>query len=174
MLLKDYRFELVLPECNPSALTVNAVAELDEDIGEVLPYLNASLRGCRFYPEGNFLRILQGGRVITLYPRKITVTGLRDREEAARVLSEVKELINQTYANRRSITPSYKKGDEVKPLQVYNLLPRTNCKKCGEPSCFAFAARLVKQEAELAACAPLAEPAWQENRQKLAALLMLT
>lgn len=118
MLLRDYRFELVLPECNPSALTINAVAKLDEDIGEVLPYLNASLRGCRFYPEGNFLRFLQEGRVITLYPRKITVTGLRDREEAARVLSEVKELINQTYANRQNITPSYKKGGEVKPLQV--------------------------------------------------------
>jgi ArsR family metal-binding transcriptional regulator len=171
VLLKDYRLELVLPECNSSSLTVNAVAELDEDIGEVLPYLNASLRGCRFYPEGNFLRFLQGGRVITLYPRKITVTGLRDREEAARILNEVKELVNQTYANRQNITPSYKKGDEVKPLQVYNLLPRTNCKKCGEPSCFAFAARLVKQEAELAACTPLAEPAWQENRQILAALL---
>ncbi|MGB9845945.1 MAG: (Fe-S)-binding protein [Desulfotomaculales bacterium] len=125
MLLKDYRLELVLPECNPSSLTVNAVAELDEDIGEVLPYLNASLGGCRFYPEGNFLR------------------------------------------------SSYKKGDEAKPLQVYNLLPRTNCKKCGEPSCFAFAARLVKQEAELAACTPLAEPAGQENRHKLAALLGL-
>jgi len=134
--------------------------------------LNASLRGCRFYPEGNFLRFLQGGRVITLYPRKITVTGLRDREEAARILSEVKELINQTYANRQNITPSYKKGDEVKPLQVYNLLPRTNCKKCGEPSCFAFAARLVKQEAELAACVALNETALAANKEKLEELML--
>ena len=45
MLLKNYKFDITLPECNLSALTVNAIAQLSDDISEVFPYLNATLKG---------------------------------------------------------------------------------------------------------------------------------
>jgi acetyl-CoA decarbonylase/synthase, CODH/ACS complex subunit gamma len=37
-------------------------------------------------------------------------------------------------------------------LEIYKLLPRTNCKKCGYPTCLAFAMALASKKAELAAC----------------------
>ncbi len=37
-------------------------------------------------------------------------------------------------------------------LQVYKLLPQTNCKECGFPTCLAFAMKLAAKQAELAAC----------------------
>ena len=46
MLLKDYSFETMLPECNPMAETINAIAHLSDDIGEVLPYLAAVIKVC--------------------------------------------------------------------------------------------------------------------------------
>ncbi len=37
-------------------------------------------------------------------------------------------------------------------LEIYKLLPRTNCKKCGYPTCLAFAMVLATKKVELAAC----------------------
>jgi acetyl-CoA decarbonylase/synthase complex subunit gamma len=37
-------------------------------------------------------------------------------------------------------------------LQVYKLLPQTNCKECGFPTCLAFAMKLAQKGTELAKC----------------------
>jgi len=37
-------------------------------------------------------------------------------------------------------------------LQIYKLLPRTNCKECGLATCLAFAMRLAAKQAELDSC----------------------
>jgi len=44
-------------------------------------------------------------------------------------------------------------------LQIYKLLPRTNCKECGFPTCLAFAMKLAAKQAELAACPYVSEEA---------------
>ena len=105
MLLKDYSFETMLPECNPMAETINAIANLSEDIGEVLPYLAAVIKVCTYDEETKTLTFRHDGKGIALYPRRITVTKLSDREEAKGVLEELKALINKTYDNRHDIQP---------------------------------------------------------------------
>lgn len=42
-------------------------------------------------------------------------------------------------------------------FSVYKLLPQTNCKKCGETNCMAFAVKLVSQKITLDECTPLFE-----------------
>ncbi len=37
-------------------------------------------------------------------------------------------------------------------IQIYKLLPKTNCKDCGLPTCLAFAMKLAAKQIELAAC----------------------
>jgi acetyl-CoA decarbonylase/synthase complex subunit gamma len=37
-------------------------------------------------------------------------------------------------------------------LEIYKLLPKTNCKECGFPTCLAFAMKLAAKQAELSAC----------------------
>jgi acetyl-CoA decarbonylase/synthase complex subunit gamma len=37
-------------------------------------------------------------------------------------------------------------------LAIYKLLPKTNCKECGFPTCLAFGMKLAAKQAELAAC----------------------
>jgi acetyl-CoA decarbonylase/synthase complex subunit gamma len=44
-------------------------------------------------------------------------------------------------------------------LQIYKLLPRTNCKDCGFPTCLAFAMKLAQKQVELAACPHVSEEA---------------
>ena len=37
-------------------------------------------------------------------------------------------------------------------IQIFKLLPGSNCKKCGSPTCLAFAMNLASGKAELDAC----------------------
>jgi len=44
-------------------------------------------------------------------------------------------------------------------LQIFKLLPKTNCGECGVPTCMAFAMKLAAKNAELAACPYASEEA---------------
>ena len=37
-------------------------------------------------------------------------------------------------------------------IEIYKLLPQTNCKECGFPTCLAFAMKLAAKQAELGDC----------------------
>src|SRR5512133_2079955 len=37
-------------------------------------------------------------------------------------------------------------------IQIYKMLPQTNCKECGFPTCLAFAMKLAAKQVELAGC----------------------
>lgn len=50
-------------------------------------------------------------------------------------------------------------------MQIYKLLPRTNCKDCGFPTCLAFAMKLAAKQADLADCPHVSE----ESKAKLSA-----
>jgi len=55
----------------------------------------------------------------------------------------------------------------ISPIDVYKLLPRTNCKECGEENCMAFATKLVNREASLKDCSPLLEEKYKGSYQKI-------
>jgi len=167
MLLNDYTFETSLPECNTFAETLNAIAELSDDIGEVLPYLAAVIKPCSYDDNTKILTFKRDGKGIAMYPRQIAVTKLRDRDEAKQVLDELTDLVNNTWENRANIRPCYKKGGELKYLDVFRLLPGTNCGKCGQPTCLAFATKLVQQEATINQCSPLFQERFEEKRKKM-------
>jgi len=44
-------------------------------------------------------------------------------------------------------------------IQIYKLLPQTNCKDCGFPTCLAFAMKLAAKQVELAKCPHVSEEA---------------
>jgi acetyl-CoA decarbonylase/synthase complex subunit gamma len=44
-------------------------------------------------------------------------------------------------------------------IQIFKLLPKTNCKKCGFPTCLAFAMKLAQGGVELSACPDVSEEA---------------
>ncbi len=50
-------------------------------------------------------------------------------------------------------------------IQIYQLLPQTNCKECGFPTCMAFAMKLAAKQAELTACPYVSD----EAKEKLSA-----
>jgi ArsR family metal-binding transcriptional regulator len=167
MLLHKYDLKIVLSECNPSSLKVNALADLSDDISEVLPYLNTVLKGLQYYPEEKILTVKKEGRLISFRPRQIALTKLEDENEATVVMEELKRIVNETYANRDHIKPTYTSRPIPRPLDIFKLLPGKNCKECGEPTCMAFALKLINDELELNQCPLLLKKEFEVNRLKL-------
>jgi acetyl-CoA decarbonylase/synthase complex subunit gamma len=62
-----------------------------------------------------------------------------------------------------------KKGGlkELSPIDIYKLLPKINCKECGQDNCMAFATKIVNREVEIDSCKPLLKP---ENAKAYAKL----
>ena len=171
MLLRDYTLRIVLSDCNPSSQKVNAIAELPVDISEILPYLNSLLKGLQYNGEERILTVKRGGHLISFRPREISITKLEDEDEAKMAVEELKEIINETYASREQIKPTYTSRPIPRPLDIFNLLPGTNCKECGEQACLAFALKLAGQEAGILKCSPLFSDKYQEKRKVLFELL---
>ena len=97
---------------------------------------------------------------------------IEDEKEAEELLEWLRNLINGTYEKRDQIEPNYSMAAELKALDIFKFLPGTNCKKCGEPTCLAFAVKLVGRDTEIIKCNPLLlEEKYQEKRQVLAELL---
>ncbi|MBY8999266.1 MAG: acetyl-CoA decarbonylase/synthase complex subunit gamma, partial [Candidatus Thorarchaeota archaeon] len=44
---------------------------------------------------------------------------------------------------------------ELSPIDIYKLLPKTNCKECREENCMAFATKIVNREIQINKCLPL-------------------
>ncbi len=53
-------------------------------------------------------------------------------------------------------------------IQIYKLLPQTNCKECGFPTCLAFAMKLAAKQVELSACPYVSEEAKRQLAESAA------
>jgi ArsR family metal-binding transcriptional regulator len=170
MLLHSYKITRTLP-CLADPMKIRVIAEVSEEIHEVFPYLNAVLKGCIYNHPANTLTIRQDQKLITLHVLHITLAKIEDENEAEELLKWLKDLINETFEGRAQIEPNYSMAAELKALDIFKLLPGTNCKECGEPTCLAFAVKLVGRDIEIAKCDPLFLDKHQEKRKVLTELL---
>jgi ArsR family metal-binding transcriptional regulator len=170
MLLQDYKVTKVRRNlCNPEWILVTA--ELSDDISKVFPYLNAVVKNAVYTPEAQNLNFKMDAGAISLMPREMSVGQVACEEDAIKVLDYVKEMINDTWEKRASITPVYERKEEIKAKDILDLLPKTNCRDCGLPTCFAFAVALLKGQKLLKECPALNKPEFAQDKESLARLL---
>ncbi len=155
MLIQTYLFDIFTPPCNPGAERFAARASLTVDISEVLPYLNASLPGAIYMPEANALTWKKGGHVVSFHAFEIAISDVEDREAAKEELQELVTLVNHTWVNRSGIIKDTSTRKRPAPMQIYQLLPNTNCKECGEATCYSFALKLAAGQRSLEECPPI-------------------
>ena len=142
---------------------MHCFAHLDQDVGRALPYLNTVLGGFEYIQDPPSVTFKAQGKLITVHGRKIAVNALKDEAEAEKIVAWLKREINDAWENRDQIVPSTKKAPRPQLIEILKLLPKTNCKKCGEPTCMVFATRLAEGAKGIDACEPLAS----EQRLKL-------
>jgi ArsR family metal-binding transcriptional regulator len=170
LLLRSYQITRILP-CLADPEKIRVIAEIPDEIHEVFPYLNAILKGCIYNHPALTLTIKKDGKLFTLHAHHITLAKIEDEKEAEEILGWLKNLINDTYESRAQIEPNYSMAAELKALDIFKLLPGTNCRKCGEPTCLAFAVKLVGRDIEITKCDPLFSEKYQEKEKVLIELL---
>lgn len=141
--------------CIADEKKIRLIAYFSCDISEILPYLNAVIKGASYNKNAPTLTYTKGRRVINLYNIKVAVAKADDIVDAWNILNEIKGLINETYQNKDKIKPNYEEKVKVTALQIYGWLPKTNCRVCGEAACLAFAVKLLLGEQKLENCKPL-------------------
>jgi ArsR family metal-binding transcriptional regulator len=137
-----------------------------------MPYLNATLRGAVYNHAAKALTWKKGGRNIAFHSYKIAAGNLEDRAEAERVIQGLIKTVNRTWERRAEITPDYETRQRPTPMAVYQLLPQTNCKECGEPTCFSFALKLAASQKKITDCPPLSEAAYAAKLAALQAIVI--
>ena len=163
MLLKSYTKEIFNNECMPGAMTVQCLAHLAEDVGKALPYLNATLGGHTYTRKPPSVTFKIQGKLITVHSNKIAINALKDKEEATKIIEWLKREINAAWENRREIEPCYDSKPGPKLFEILRLLPKTNCRECGQSTCMVFAS-MVAEGAKVAEDCPALE---NPNRKKL-------
>ena len=163
MLLKSYSKEIFRPECNPGFESVHCIAHLVQNIEAVLPYLNAVLGGFEYLNDPPAVIFRSQGKLITVHGSKIAINALQDANEADKILRWLQREINAAWNNRANIEPSYEGAPKPKLTEILKLLPKTNCKACGEPTCMVFAARLAEGVKGSVDCPPMDS----DNRRNL-------
>jgi len=150
--------EVFTPPCDPGAERFAARARLNTDISEVLPFLNATLRGAVYLREANALIWKKGGHNIAFHAYEVATSNVEDRDEAEKELRGLIDLVNRTWKRRAEITPDFETHQRPNPVAVFRLLPQTNCGDCGEATCFTFALKLVASQRKLGDCPRLMAP----------------
>lgn len=167
MLLNSFQKRIFRPECNPSFESVHCIAHLDQDISEVLPYLNTALGGTQYLKNPPAVVFHAYGKIIKVDGREIAINALKDESEADRLLEWMKNEINETWENRDHISPSEKTPEEPKLFEILKRLPGTSCRKCGQPTCMVFASQVAEGGRDFAECPELDD----EDRKALAEYL---
>lgn len=173
MLINNYEIEVTSPACEPGAERYAAKAKFAMDISEVLPYLNATLSEVEYHPGAHALTWKKAGYLVVFHAFEIAISDVKDRDDAEKEIKALVELVNQTWHRKDEITPSLAVRQRLAPMAVHQLLPRTNCKQCGEQSCWIFAAKLATAQKKIADCTPLFEDQYIEQRAALEEMVNL-
>jgi ArsR family metal-binding transcriptional regulator len=155
MLLTDYTLEIFNSKCQPGAMGVHCFAHLKQDVGSALPFLNAVLGGYEYIKDPPSVTFKAQGKLITVHGRKIAVNALKDEAEAGKIMGWLVREINDAWENRNEIEPKYEGMPRPGIIEILKLLPKTNCRECGEPTCLVFATRVAEGVRDAHACPPL-------------------
>jgi ArsR family metal-binding transcriptional regulator len=120
------------------------IARLEPPLGGALKVLEPLFPRARYSENLGILIIQRGNILITAYSTgNITMTMITGNDEAEQILEDFKEIINE--AIEKGITPVAREKVNVDHAHIYEYLPKTNCRICGEQSCYSFAIRLVSK-----------------------------
>jgi len=172
MLIEHYDLEVFTPPCDPGSERFAATARLTTDISGVFPYLNATLRGAVYLREANALTWKKGGHNIAFHAFEISTSNVEDRAAAEKELKGLIDLVNRTWERRDEITPDAETHQRPTPMAIYKLLPQTNCKQCGEPTCYTFALKLTTSQKKIADCQPMFEPQYAGKLAELREIII--
>jgi ArsR family metal-binding transcriptional regulator len=162
--LAEISIERTLP-CLAERGKIIIVGRPSRPLDEVLPYLAALPNVIAYNPDTHALTYRRQPGFLTLYPEQVYITQVTDGEEGLELLAALRDAVNATWENREAVTPVTTRQRAPGPLDVWALLPQTNCGDCGQPTCMAFAVALLQGRRGVSECPPIVSDAGMEDRR---------
>lgn len=171
MFVEEIRITKTLPcIAEEGSLQVHAVASAP--LTPILPYLNTILKKTNYDHDGGNLTFIIDNRIsVFIQNNKLVIRKVVNTTAAYELLDRLKELFNDTYRNMANIEATIEQKKVVSIMDFYKLLPKTNCKKCGVPTCMAFANQLYQEEAVPEDCPVLTEEQHRDNLEKISSMI---
>jgi ArsR family metal-binding transcriptional regulator len=170
-LITYYDFEIAEAACAPGSGRYGIRVMLVEDISRALPFLNTVLQDTVYDKDNAILTGRDNNHMYAFRPTEIRVAGVNDVAEAPEVVRSVIDLVNRTWQQRNTIKPSHAERKVPAVMDIYRHLPKTNCRKCGDPTCLVFASELRAGKRKLEQCPPLCAPENAARREAVEKLV---
>ncbi len=165
----------ILP-CIADPNKIRVIGKIDvENFNEIMPYLARIIPNASYNEKEKWITFKKGYRIITIHKDGfVAMTQIKDKDEAMQILKEIEDKAKEAWEKRDQIDLSKQPEKTVlTPIDVYNYLPKTNCKECGESTCMAFAVKLLNGEKDIKDCKPLfREKKYVNNREYLISMLV--
>jgi ArsR family metal-binding transcriptional regulator len=166
-LITGYRFELIEDHHSPGSGRYGVRVIIPIDISASFAYLNTILDDTLYDHKNGILIGRNDRRRYAFRPHEIQAGMVNDPSEASSIADEVVDLVNRVWKEREYITPSLKERKLPTIYDIYKLLPRTNCKECGYPTCLACAADIRNGVISLERCPLLSRTEYTQNREQI-------
>jgi ArsR family metal-binding transcriptional regulator len=166
-LITDYQHELIEDHHTFGSGRYGLRVMLPMDISPAFPYLNAVMDDTIYDHENGILIGFSNKKRYAFRPHEIQLGMVADPSDVSGVIEEVIELVNRVWKDRENIEPSLTERKVPPVFAIYQMLPCTNCKECGYPSCLAFAADLRSGKVNPEVCVKLSDPEYKEAREKI-------
>jgi DNA-binding CsgD family transcriptional regulator/ArsR family metal-binding transcriptional regulator len=135
-----------------------AYFKLKSDIRSIFPYINASMQDVRYFDRPEYVQFFFEGIKCTLYPNELISASFLDETAALSFFNRLMDFIGDLYRRQDEIEPNYRKHRPPSVIDILRLLPRSNCRECGYPTCMSFAVALRNGEATPDHCGGFARP----------------
>ncbi len=164
----------VLP-CIADPKKIRVIGKIDvRDLKEIMPYIAWLIPNSSYNKKMGWITYKKGARIITIHSDGfVTIAQTKDKKEAMQILKEIERIAREAHKKKDEIDISKPKEKiSITAMDVYNNLPKMNCKECGEQTCMAFAVKLLNGEIDVKACKPLfREKKYMGIRETLVSLL---
>ena len=131
---------------------------IKEHISFLFPYINELLPGAQYCSAPLYIKFKLADHLCALHPNEGVFAPVKNHIEAVDYLRTLLKFIQETTKNHETIHPNHREYAPVSAVDIYTLLPGSNCKECGYQTCVAFAAALARQQTSLLKCPYLERP----------------
>ena len=132
--------------------------EVDRCLTTLFPYINNTVQGALYFDNPERIQFIFEGVQCTLFSHEIIAAGFNDYDHARSFGENLLNFLNALYEKRNSIKPNYRKAKHLSTIDIYKILPQTNCGDCSFPSCLAFASALSRSKARTNQCPGFVQP----------------
>jgi len=132
--------------------------QFSNDLSPLFPYINAVADRSQLYEKPVYIKFVFEKRLCAFYAREGAFTPIGDMDQALEFLQKLFDFIEDISKRSWNIVPNHKKFKPSSALDIFRLLPGSNCRSCGYPTCMAFAAALSRQYTSIVSCPHIGRP----------------